>query len=254
MKISITTPSCNSATTIEDTIVSIIGQTYPEIEHIIKDCGSTDETIEIVRRYPQRIAAVIVEPDHGIYDGINRGIEAATGVIIGNLNADDIYADNLVIETVVAVFRDPQVDCCWGDLVYVARDNPQRVVRYWQGSNYRTGLFATGWAPPHPTFFVRRSVLERYGLYRAEFKIAADYELMLRLLEKHRLHGRYIPRTLVKMRIGGAANQLRGIIRGNREWRQAWPANGLKLPFYTPSLRLLRRLPQLTIARLRRQV
>ncbi len=245
MKVSITTPTCNSAATVEDTIVSVIGQTYPVIEHIIADCGSTDGTLELIQRYPQRIETVISKPDRGIYDGINRGLAAATGEIVGNLNADDIYADNLVIATVVEAFRDPAIDCCWGDLVYVAKSNPQRAVRFWRSSAYREGLFELGWVPPHPTFFVRRSVLERFGCYKIEFKIAADYELMLRLLRRYRIRGQYIPKTLVKMRVGGAANRLGGIIRGHREWKQAWPTNKLRRPLTTPVWRLFRRIPQL---------
>lgn len=247
MKVSITTPTCNSEATIEDTVVSIISQTYSDLEHIIKDCGSTDRTVAILKSYPQRITKIIASPDEGIYDAINQGIEVAEGDIIGNLNSDDIYADNTVIEEVVACFEKYQVDCCWGDLVYVAKDNPQKTVRYWRSSDYRKDLFETGWVPPHPTFFVKRELLKRYGLYKADFKIAADYELMFRFLRRFGLRGKYIPKTLVKMRVGGVAHQWQGIAQGQREWMKAWKQNNLKMPFYAPALRLARRIPQLLV-------
>ena len=259
MKISIITPSFNSEKTIEETIKSVLNQTYKDIEHIIIDCGSTDRTLEIIRKYSYSDLFVnsdkfgshldysnkfISEPDKGIYDGMNKGIKLATGEVIGILNSDDLYFDDYVIENVAKAFKENDIDCLWGDLVYF-KDDPNKFIRIWKTGEYKPGIFKTGWVPPHPTFFVKKEIYEKYGYFRLDFPVAADYELMLRFLEKYKIKGYYLPKFLVRMRAGGNANKLKNIIKGNLECIRAWKVNDLKMPFYTPFLRMLRRIPQI---------
>jgi len=245
MKVSIITVSYNSAKTIEDTIQSVFSQAYPNIEYIVIDGGSTDGTREIIKKYEGRIEKFISEKDGGIYDAMNKGIEVATGDIIGTLNSDDVYADERVIERVVSVMREKNSDVCWGDLVYVKADNLNKVVRNWKSSDYAEGKFKKGWHPPHPTFFVKKEVYKKFGLFNLDFKIAADYELMLRLLEKHKARGIYIPEVLVKMRIGGASNKsLRNIVRANIESYKAWRVNGLPIHWWHVIRKPLSKLKQ----------
>jgi len=233
MKISIITVCLNSAKTIESTIQSVLSQNYPEIEYIIIDGGSTDGTTEIINRYRPKINKVVSEKDNGIYDAINKGILLTTGDIIGNINSDDFYASSDVIEKVVKKMVEKEADVCWGDLVYVDRYNPDKIVRRWESSGYKDDKFKSGWMPPHPTFFVRRQVYNGYGLFNTDFKIAADYELMLRFLENHRVKSCYIPETLVKMRIGGKTQKsirnIRNVLRYKWEDYRAWGANGLRV-------------------------
>ncbi|MEK7674100.1 MAG: glycosyltransferase family 2 protein [Patescibacteria group bacterium] len=249
MKISIITATLNSEKTIEDTILSVFNQTFRDIEHLIIDGGSIDKTLEIVKKYPQRISKIISEPDIGVYDAMNKGIKLADGEIIGFLNSDDVYFDNNVIEAVVGVFLENNIDCLWGDLVYVSKDNLKKVVRYWKSSEYRDGLFGAGWVPPHPTFFVKKEIYKKYGGFNLDFKIAADYELMFRLLKKHKIKGKYISKPLIKMRTGGLAHQPKNVAKGNMECIKTWEINGFKMPFYTPALRTIRRVCQILIKR-----
>ena len=229
MKVSIITPSFNSADTIENTIQSVLLQNYPDIEYIITDGGSTDGTVEVINKYKNKINKFVSEKDKGVYDGMNRGIKRATGDIIGILNSDDIYASNDVIERVVNEMAENNADCCWGDLVYVDAKNTDKVIRYWKSSEYKEGKFKKGWMPPHPTFFVKKWVYQKYGLFNLDFPISADYELMLRFLEKYKIRSCYIPQVLVKMRIGGQSNKsIKNIIKGNIECYRAWKINGLK--------------------------
>lgn len=244
MKISIITPSFNSEKTIEATIKSVLNQTHKDIEYIIIDGGSKDKTIEIINKYRDKISKIISEPDEGIYDAMNKGIKLATGEIIGILNSDDLYFDEFVIENVVKTFKENQIDCLWGDLVYFKNDI-NKFIRIWKGGKYKSGIFKTGWVPPHPTFFVKKEIYEEYGYFRLDFSVAADYELMFRFLEKYKIKRYYLPKFLVKMRTGGSANKLKNIIRGNLECIRAWKINGIKMPAYTPVLRFLRRIFQI---------
>ncbi len=212
MKLSIITTSLNSAKTIGDSIKSVLAQNYADIEHIFIDGGSTDGTLEIVKKcdgeYKSsgRTIKVVSEKDNGMYDAMNKGIKMATGDIIGILNSDDFYASDDVITTVVAEFEKSQADCVWSDLVYVDKTDPSHVVREWKSSPYKEGSFEKGWHPPHTTFFVRKGIYEKYGLFRTDLSTACDYELMLRFIEKNRISSSYIPQVLVKMRAGGASN------------------------------------------------
>jgi len=234
MKVSIITITYNSAETVEDTIQSVLSQSYPNIEYIIVDGASKDDTLSIVNRYSDKIATIISEPDKGIYDAMNKGVRAATGDIVGILNSDDFYADNEVISNIVETIQRTHSDACYADLVYVDRVETDRVIRSWKSGTYRHGDFLRGWMPPHPTFFVKRSIYEKYGLYSLQLRSAADYELMLRLIHKHGISLSYLPRVITKMRAGGHSNvTLKNRWRANKEDRLAWKMNGLQPGFLT---------------------
>ncbi|RYG03115.1 MAG: glycosyltransferase, partial [Chitinophagaceae bacterium] len=194
--ISVITASFNSASTIADTLASVKMQTYLAVEHLVIDGGSTDNTLSIVGNFPH-VTKCISEKDNGIYDAMNKGIILAKGGVIGILNSDDVYADREVLSKVAAAFRDPEVFAVYGDLQYVNSENPNKIVRYWRSGYFRPRKFYWGWMPPHPTFFVRSSVYEKAGLFDLTLRSAADYELMLRILLKHKLKADYIPEVLV---------------------------------------------------------
>jgi glycosyltransferase involved in cell wall biosynthesis len=262
--VSIITAVRNGAATIIDTMSSLVSQTHPA-EHIIIDGGSTDNTLDIVRKISPS-ARIISEPDTGIYDAMNKGIRLATGDIVGILNADDFYADAGVLAKVAAVFANPTVEACYGDLEYVSANRDSgfgirdsglstqdlklmtqdfKVTRYWRSGSFDAEKFYWGWMPPHPTFFVQRSVYEKYGFFRLDMGSAADYELMLRFLFKHRITASYLPEVLVKMRSGGVSNAtLANRLRANRMDRLAWSVNGLTPYPWTLLLKPLRKLPQ----------
>jgi glycosyltransferase involved in cell wall biosynthesis len=248
VKISIITVCFNSADTVEGTIRTVLDQTHGDVEHVIVDGGSTDGTLDILAKYRDRIDTIVSEPDEGIYDAMNKGIRLATGQMVGCLNADDIYADENVIADVAVAVESNAYEGVYGDLVYVPRDDPGKVLRYWKAGEYLPRAFHVGWVPPHPTFFCRRSLFERFGYYNALYRIAGDFELMLRLIEKHRIRVGYIPRPLVRMRVGGRANTIRGMVRGNREILNAFAINGLK-----PSLRFFWQKPFVKIGQLARR-
>jgi glycosyltransferase len=228
MKISLITAVLNNKDTIIDAIESVSRQTYKGIEHIIVDGGSTDGTLDTIKRYNGSIARIISEPDGGIYDALNKGIGFASGDVVGALHADDFYSNDNVIKMIAEVFEKKNVDSCYGDLEYVNKRNTDRVLRHWKSSEYVPGKFRFGWMPPHPTFFVRKGIYEKYGYFNTKFQVAADYELMLRLFEKHKISTHYIPEVLVKMRFGGMSNNsLRNILIKSSEDYKAWKVNNL---------------------------
>ncbi len=229
MKVSIVTVCLNSAKTIEDTINSILSQDYKDIEYIVVDGGSTDGTLDILAKYRSRIQKCISEPDNGIYAAMNKGIRLSTGEIIAVLNSNDVYANKTILADMVEFIQRNDLDAAYGDLVYVDHNNTDRVTRFWKTGNYRTGAFRYGWVIPHPTFFCRKRFFEELGCFDEEFQIAADFELMLRFVERHQIRVGYMPRTIVRMRTGGRANALRGIIRGNWEIIRSFRLNNLRL-------------------------
>lgn len=244
MKLSIITVTLNCRGALHDALDSILRQTA-ETERIVVDGGSTDGTMDIVREYGSKIDRVVSEPDQGIYDAMNKGIRLASGEVVGILNADDFYVHDRVLENVLQVFSEKGVDAVYGDLEYVDPVHTDKVVRRWKAGPFQPSDFLLGWMPPHPAFFVRKSVYEQYGLYRPEFASAGDYEMMLRLLYKHRITAAYLPETLVRMRTGGVSNRsIRRRLAANREDRKAWQVNGLKAPFYTTILKPLRKINQ----------
>ena len=229
MKISIITIAWNSAETIEATIQSVISQTHEDVEYIIIDGSSADGTMNIVRKHKAGITKVVSEPDKGIYDAMNKGIELASGDIIGILNSDDFYSDETVLSAVNDAFENNNTDALYADLIYVDRDDTDKVIRYWRAGPYKKGAFRKGWMPPHPTFFVKKSCYDLYGTYSLQLKSAADYELMLRMLEKYQINVQYLPKTITKMRVGGQSNvTLKNRWKANREDREAWRMNGLE--------------------------
>lgn len=245
MKISVITVCFNSAATIQDSLRSVAAQTHADVEHIIVDGASTDRTMEIVRAHGTRLAHVISEPDRGVYDAMNKGIALATGDVVGFLNSDDFFASTAELAFVAKAFDDPAVDACHADLVYVGEHDPGKVVRYWRSNAYRPGQFRTGWMPPHPTFYVRRSVYQRFGGFDLEFRLQADFELTTRFLEVHRIRSLYLPRVLVNMRLGGATNRsLANILKGNLEAYRACRKNGLPVTPLFMLRKILSRLPQ----------
>ena len=206
-KFSIITVSYNSKNTIAKTIESVLSQTYSNIEYIIIDGGSKDGTCEVINRYTERISHVVSERDRGIYDAINKGINFATGNLIGILHSDDFYADETVLEKVSSVFCNKNIDAVFADLIYVHPDDLDRVVRYYSAAGFTPRKFAYGLMPPHPTFFVRREVYEKYGLFKTDYKISADFELLARFLVRHKVSYHYLPEVIVKMRPGGLSTR-----------------------------------------------
>lgn len=242
--ISVITAVRNCAGTIEDCITSVRHQTHP-VEHIIIDGDSTDGTQEIVERHRADIATFIYEPDKGFYDALNKGLARATSEIIGVLNADDVYANTNILARVLKSLNDGKVDSCYGDLVYIDAIDTGRIRRYWRSGPYHEKRFYQGWMPPHPTFFVRREIYEKYGVFNLDLGTAADYELMLRFLVRHKITTSYIPEVLVKMRMGGQSNvSLKNRLAANRMDRVAWKVNGLKPYPWTLILKPLSKISQ----------
>lgn len=247
LKVSVITVVYNGEKTIADTLKSVQRQNYPNIEHIVIDGASTDQTMPIINSCKQRVSVLVSEPDNGIYDAMNKGLALATGDIIGFLNADDFYANDSVVSTIVEYFaNDDFLHGTYADLVYVDPEKVERIIRYWRSGEFIHGSFAHAWVPAHPTFYVRRSVYEKHGYFDLDYKIAADQEIMMRLLELHGIKVKYIPEILVKMRMGGATNaSFTNIITQNKEILRAAKKNGLHFSKTTFILaKLYSRLPQ----------
>jgi glycosyltransferase len=208
----------NRPATIGEALQSVAGQDYPHVEHILQDGGSDDGMLDILANQTGPKVRLASEREHGIYDAINRGMARTTGDVVGLMHSDDLFADPDVLARVSAAFDDPDADCVYGDLQYVSAGDTNRVIRHWTSGPYDRAKPTRGWMPPHPTFYIRRALLERHGNYDTGFQIAADYGAMLRWLWRHRLRPAYIPRVMVKMRMGGESNRSLGrIIRKSRE-------------------------------------
>jgi len=229
MKFSIITVSYNSSDTIADTIRSVSGQNHSDTEYLIIDGASSDGTLKILDSLKDKIDILVSEKDNGIYHAMNKGIGKANGDVIGILNSDDIYADEFVLKDVAKIFENPETEAVYADLVYVDRDDTNKVKRKWISGKYTHGDFRKGWMPPHPTFFVQKSVYDKYEAFNLDFTSAADYELMLRLIHKHQIKIAYLPRVIIKMRVGGQSNvTLKNRLKANKEDQKAWEVNGLK--------------------------
>lgn len=241
-KISIITVSKNRLNTLKKTVESVENQDYKNIQYIVIDAQSTDGTIDFLQK-TSRVDTFISEPDEGIYDAMNKGIKVATGDIIAFLNSDDFYIDSKVISNVVNTFSTTDADAVYGDIVYI--DEKGEVKRYWKAGKYRTNSFKWGWMPPHPTFFVKKQVLIKHGLFLSNLSLSADYELMLRLIHFQGIFVQYLPKILVCMRLGGASNQtLTNRLKANKQDKLAWSNNQIKANAFTTILKPIRKMTQ----------
>lgn len=240
MKVSIITTSFNSGTTIRRTIESVLTQEYKDIEYIIIDGASTDHTMMIVEEYGNRIACVVSESDAGIYDAMNKGIRLATGDIVGLLNSDDFYTSTDVVGRIVLALTDSSVDGVYGDVHFVRSKDLSRCVRYYSSERFRRSLMRLGFMPAHPSFYVKRSCYEQFGLYKTSYQISADFELLLRFIYVHRICIRYLPFDFVTMRLGGASTQgIRSHLCIIREHLRAFRENEVYTNLFLLSLRYL---------------
>jgi glycosyltransferase involved in cell wall biosynthesis len=227
--ISVITVSYNSAETIADTIKSVSSQDYNNFEYIVIDGGSSDGTQDMVRSFGNKISKFVSEPDNGIYDAINKGIRIASGDIIGILNSDDFFCSNDILKIVARNFEDNEIDAIYGDVQFVDKTNTSRIVRYYSSAHFNPDKFRFGFMPAHPSFYARRELFEKFGYYKTDYKIAADYELLIRFLNVNGIKSRYVNMPFVSMRRGGVSNRsfLSNIIL-NKEILRACRENGLK--------------------------
>ncbi len=251
MKVSIITVVYNGADTIECAIKSVLSQTYKDIEYIIIDGLSTDNTMQIVKKYEKNIAKVISESDKGLYDAMNKGIKLASGDVIGILNSDDFYMNEFVISDIVKEFKRVKKDIVYADLVYAKPDDLQKVVRYYDSGYFAPKKLAYGWMPAHPTLFVKKSIYEKYGAYKIDYKIAADYEIVVRFLSKYNLSYSYLKKAIVKMRVGGISTRgLKSFYVLNKEIIRACRENEV----YTNWFMVLLKYPQKILGLLKKNV
>lgn len=231
MKVSIITATYNSEETILATLNSLDAQTYENIEYIIVDGASKDNTIKIIKNNNARVFSVISEPDKGIYDALNKGINAATGDVVGFLHSDDLFSYPDAVKDIVSTFLDAKCDAVYADLEYVSKDNTDNIIRLWKSGLYSRNKLKSGWMPPHPTFYMKRCMYKKYGLFDLNFKIAADYDSLLRYLWSNSIKMGYLPKVVMKMRVGGASNRsLRNIIQKTQEDIKALKNNDLFWP------------------------
>jgi len=230
MKVSIITATYNSERTILDTLNSLEQQSYRNIEYIIVDGASTDNTVNLIKEKGIRVTHIVSEPDQGIYDALNKGIKLATGDIVGFLHSDDIFASETVIEDIVATFKLSNSDAVYGDLKYVSQNDLSKVIRLWKSGDYQLSRIKSGWMPPHPTFFMKRKLYDKFGYFDLSFKIAADYDSLLRYLWINKVSLAYLPKVITLMRVGGASNRsLANIIKKTQEDVRALSKNNVPI-------------------------
>jgi len=229
-----------------ESIQSVLIQKNVEVEHVFIDGKSSDLTFKIIISNLKSSDIKISEKDQGIYDAMNKGISLASGDIIGILNSDDVYANESVLEKVAGIFQsNSDVDIVYGDLVYVDQHDLNKIVRKWNSKAYYDRFFENANVPPHPSVFLRRAVYDQMGLFDLNFKLAADYEFLLRIFKSNLFKSHYVPEVFVKMRLGGATNKsYENIIQGNKEIVHAWTKNGIKMPWYFFPLKFLKRFSQ----------
>jgi glycosyltransferase involved in cell wall biosynthesis len=249
MKVSIITVVYNNQSTIDYAIQSVLSQDYHNIEYIIVDGNSTDGTVKKIQNHKESVNQFISEPDKGIYDAMNKGVKLATGDIIGILNSDDFYANENIISEVVNEFQNKKVDLVFGDIVFVKPENLDKITRYYSSANFYPKKFAWGWMPAHPSCFLKREVYEKYGNFKIDYKIAADYEILTRFMAKYGISYSYIPKVFVKMRTGGVSSaNLKSNWILNQEIVRACRENGIEtnmakvlLKYFTKIFQLIRR-------------
>lgn len=243
LKISLITVVYNARNTIEKCVESVVSQKFKNIQYIVIDGGSTDGTLAVLDRYRKNIHVLVSEPDNGIYDAMNKGIQMANGDIVGTLNADDFLADEDVLNDVAKAFALHETDILYGDLDFV--DPGEKVVRKWRSGKYRRGMFNWGWMPPHPTFYCRKILFNDLGTYRLDYGSAADYELMLRFIHANRKSVSYLDRVIIKMFIGGVSNgSLGNRVQALRFDLKAMRNNGIRMPIATLIFKPLRKIKQ----------
>ncbi|RVZ66669.1 glycosyltransferase family 2 protein [Helicobacter pylori] len=243
LKVSVITACFNSEKTIEDTILSVLHQTYKNIEYIIMDGSSADSTLEIIQKYKDRIACVVSEKDKGIYDAMNKGIKRSSGDIIALLNSDDFYKDEFVIEKVVHEFERKNCDSVYADLVFVKPDRLEKVVRYYESGEFNPKTLLYGVVPAHPTLFVKKAIYERYGLYKTDYKISADFEMIIRLFVVQKISFSYLKEVLVVMRTGGvSASGFKSLLLRNKENIKACKENGIRANVFSMLLKYPRKI------------
>ena len=243
--VSIITAVYNSRHTVARAIDSVLSQKYPRIELVVIDGNSSDGTDQIIHSYGDQIHRSVREPDDGIYDALNKGLRHATGDVVGFLHADDLFADEDVINRIAEKFTSDAYDAVYGDLTYVDSTDTEKVIRYWQSKAYRRERFRYGWMPPHPTVYVKKEIYETFGCYRTDMGTAADYECMVRLMYRHKIRVGYIPKVQVRMGIGGQSNvSIENRWNANASDQNAWLENGLKPPWGLRITKPVSKLPQ----------
>ncbi|ASU35127.1 glycosyltransferase family 2 protein [Mucilaginibacter xinganensis] len=242
--ISIITVCYNSEATIERTIKSVLLQDYTPIEYIIIDGNSKDGTLEIIKKYRKNITKVISEPDKGIYDAMNKGIELASGEIIGILNSDDIYTSDTIISEIVGQFVKRDIQLLYGNITFF-KNNPNKAIRTWVTKPYYEGFFEHGEVAPHPSLFVKKEVYNKIGTYQSDFKITSDYEFMLRALRINNYKSYHFNKFIVNMQMGGESTKsIKNIMQGNKEITISWKINGISPPIYFWPLRIYKKIKQ----------
>lgn len=244
LKISVITACFNSEATIGEAIATLKRQSWDNIEHVVIDGLSQDATVEIASKTLGDGDVLVSEKDQGIYDALNKGIQHASGDVVGFLHSDDLYANNEVLAKVARCFDDPRVGAVYGDLQYVNAVSPDKVIRHWRSGVFSVGKLKRGWMPPHPTFFMRRDLYRELGGFDLSYRIAGDYDSLLRYLSSEKVKAAYLPEVLIKMRVGGASNgSVKQIIRKSREDISAMRKNGIN-PLIALPCKNLSKLPQ----------
>ena len=243
MKLSIITVVYNNIKYIKSNLECIEKQSLKDIEHIVIDGGSTDGTFEYLQSNHEMPVELVSEPDSGIYDAMNKGLKIAKGDIIGFLNSDDIYASDSILERIAEIFSNNKVDSVYGDLVCMDKDF-KKTIRHWKSGEYREGIMENGWMPPHPAFFVRKSIYDKYGNFNTDFEISSDYELMLRLLHKNNISTYYLPKVIVNMRSGGKSYKVSNYLTKFKEDYMAMKTNNIQKPLYCLFRKNIDKLPQ----------
>lgn len=246
-KISVITATFNSAKTVQTCFDSVLNQTYPHIEYIIIDGGSKDETVNIIKKNADKNPNIVwvSEKDNGIYDALNKGIAMATGEIVGFVHSDDYLASDDILKDIAAAFESKEIDGVYGDLHYVDFLDVSKVIRNWKSQDFKPSLLKRGWMPAHPTLFLKSQLYQKEGVFNTKFKIAADYDFILRIFKNPNYSFEYLPKTIVKMRVGGASNKsFKNLVLKTHEDLKVAKSNGLPLPYFTIGLKNISKIPQ----------
>ena len=256
MKISLITVTYNSCKTLKTTLESVLNQLHTDYEYIIVDGASKDNTVTLIKEYEPRFKNKIKwisEPDKGLYDAMNKGIQMATGDVIGILNSDDFFTSNHILREVSETFeKNESLDAVYGDIHFVNPDNLQKSVRYYSSKIFRRGLMRLGFMPAHPSFYMRKVCFEKYGNYKTDYKIAADFEFLLRVIFKNKIRTQYIPIDMVTMRTGGASTSgLKSHMRIMKEHLRAFRENGIYTNVFILSLRYIYKIGEVLLSKIR---